>query len=64
LAGIEGLWYFGSTAGAGNWSGRIIYCFLFIVDYWYFAKGQPSNAVMAVLGIFGNERMKIIEVTI
>jgi len=32
--------------------------------YWYSAEGQPSNAVMAVLGIFGNERMKIIKVTI
>ena len=40
----------------GN-SGRIIY-------YWYSAEDQPSNAVMVVLGIFDNERMKIIKITI
>jgi len=45
------------TTGADNRGGRII-------GYWYSAEDQPSNAVMAVLGIFGNERMKIIKVTI
>ena len=35
-----------------------------LIDYWYSAEGEPRNAVMVVLGIFGNERMKIIKVTI